>query len=354
MIWPMARDTPHSTNVAVRLPDLLSIALLTRYFGREVVDAAVDAAQVREQRSRLLPAPLVVYHCLAMVVCSPAGSREVWDRLLSGLQWTGALDHRPQTPSREAISRARRRLGWEVMAALLARVAGPVASPGDDGAFVAGLRTVVLDSATLAVPYTAKNAAEYGTEPKMLVMAAGESGSGAVIGAVTGTPSEGTTGLAGALLRHLGTGTLAVFDQDFQPRGLPALVRSTGAHLLCHAAAPAWLPTLRALDDGSYLSHPYGSAEEEVVRVIECGAPCTSVLVTDLLEPARLSCAQARATVRARWRLAGCLDALRLSYGDASGLVFRSKSPELLRQEFYSALCVYQALRGLRNDAALS
>jgi hypothetical protein len=354
MIWPMARDLPQAKTTVPRLPDLIPIALLTRYFGREVVEAAVDAAQVREQRSRLLPAPMVVYHCLAMVVFSPAGSCEVWDRLLSGLQWTGALDHRPETPSREAISRARQRLGWEVMAALLARVAGPVAASGDDGAFVAGLRPVVLDAATLNVPYTAKNAAEYGTEPKMLVMAAGESGSGAVIGAVTGTPSDGTTGLAGELLHHLGTGTLAVFDQDFQPQGLPALVRSTGAHMLCHAATPAWLPTLRTLDDGSYLSQPYGSADDEVVRVIECRAPCTSVLVTDLLDPSRLSCAQARATARTRWRLTGCLDALRLSCGDGSGLVFRSKSPELLRQELYSALCVYQAIRGLRNDAALS
>src|SRR3954465_7929122 len=154
MIWPMPRDLPYSTMAVPRLPDLIPIALLTRYFGREVVEAAVDAAQVREQRSRLIPAPMVVYHCLAMVVFSPAGSCEVWDRLLSGLQWTGALDDRPETPSREALSRARRRLGWEVMAALLARVAGPVAAPDDDRAYVAGLRTVVLDAATLSVPYT--------------------------------------------------------------------------------------------------------------------------------------------------------------------------------------------------------
>src|SRR5256885_4494742 len=48
------------------LPDRISIGVLTRAFPPEAVDAAVDAAGVREQRRRLLPARLMVYFVLAL------------------------------------------------------------------------------------------------------------------------------------------------------------------------------------------------------------------------------------------------------------------------------------------------
>jgi hypothetical protein len=341
MGWNVSPATPTTG----RLLDLIPIGLLTSYFGRDVVEAAVDAAGAREQRSRLLPAVIVVYFCLAMVVYAPASSVEVWDRLVSGLQWTGTLARRPDTPSREAISRARRRLGWRAMAALLSRVAGPIASPADDGAYYSGLRAVTLETTAVDVPCSAKNSAAYGEDPKMLVVAAVEGATGALIGAVTGSPAAGVTRLAGDLAGHLDTGTLAVAGDGFRPQEVAALVRPTGSHLLCPARTPAGLPVLRSLGDGSYLSRPSGSAA--TVRVIADRTSSGSVLVTDLLEPARLTCAQARAAADPRWRLAHCLDALS-GTGDG-GLVLRSKIPELVRQEVFSALCVHQAIRGMRG-----
>ena len=73
------------------LPDRISIGVLTRVFTPELVDRAVDAAGVREQRKRTLPARVVVYLLLAMVLFFQSGYGEVWNKLVQGLEWARTL-----------------------------------------------------------------------------------------------------------------------------------------------------------------------------------------------------------------------------------------------------------------------
>ena len=44
-------------------------------------------AGVREQRTRTLPARVVVYYLLAMVLFFQSGYGEVWNKLVAGLDW---------------------------------------------------------------------------------------------------------------------------------------------------------------------------------------------------------------------------------------------------------------------------
>src|SRR5258708_40252659 len=51
-----------------RLADRIGVGVLTKVFPPELVDRVVDEAGVREQRARTLPARVVVYYLLAMVL----------------------------------------------------------------------------------------------------------------------------------------------------------------------------------------------------------------------------------------------------------------------------------------------
>ena len=50
------------------LGDRVSVGLLARAFPRATVEAVVQAANAREQRTRMLPAWLVVYYVLALAL----------------------------------------------------------------------------------------------------------------------------------------------------------------------------------------------------------------------------------------------------------------------------------------------
>ena len=99
-----------------RLPDRIGIGVLTKVFPPELVDRVVDEAGVREQRKRALPARVVVYLLLAMVLFFGSGYGQVWDKLVRGLEWARTFRVRValgMQPSPAAITLARRRLGWQ-------------------------------------------------------------------------------------------------------------------------------------------------------------------------------------------------------------------------------------------------
>ena len=70
-----------------RLPDRVAMGVLTRVFPPGLVDEVVAAAKVGEQRIRILPARLVVYYTLAMIVFFQSSYPQVWVKLIGG--WTG-------------------------------------------------------------------------------------------------------------------------------------------------------------------------------------------------------------------------------------------------------------------------
>ena len=116
-------------------------------------------------RTRTLPARVVVYYLLAMVLFFQSGYGEVWNKLVAGLDWARRFRTRVSLgmqPSPAAITLARKRLGWQVMAALLEAVAGPLAGEEHDRALVAGMRLVAVDGMCLDLPGNQENGAEFG------------------------------------------------------------------------------------------------------------------------------------------------------------------------------------------------
>jgi hypothetical protein len=370
-----------------RLPDRIGIGVLARVFPPELVDRVVDEAGVREQRKRTLPARVVVYYLLAMVLFFQSGYGEVWNKLVAGLDWARRFRERAELgmqPSPAAITNARPRLGWQVMAALLEETAGPLAGQEQQAAFVSGMRLVAIDGMCLDLPDTGENGAEFGYPgndggrgpfPQIRVVAAGECGSRSVLGAKTSPLATGEQPLARQLLAKLSPGDLLLADRNFLSHGLLGDVLTAGLHALWRVKSDVDLPLLEVLPDGTWLSRiadPAASGRMRrkgadpkdipgtAVRVIEYSVTSadgsetseTFTLVTDLLDPGLLTCGQAAAAYASRWQLETCFDELETSLRGGATVVLRSKSPPMIRQEIYAMLCCYQAIRTLISHAA--
>src|SRR6202045_525233 len=191
-----------------RLADRVGIGELARVFPPELVDRVVDQAGAREQRRRTLPARVVVYYLLAMVLFFQSGYGEVWNKLVAGLDWARRFEARlllGMQPSAAAITLARQRLGGQVMAALMEEVAGPLAGEEPGRGFVSGMRLAAVDGMCLDVPATPENGTEFGYPgndagpgpfPQVRVVGLGECGTRAVLGAELSPLATGEQPLA--------------------------------------------------------------------------------------------------------------------------------------------------------------
>lgn len=370
-----------------RLPGLVAVGVLTKVFPPGLVDEVVAAAGVGERRVRMLPARLVVYYNLAMIVFFQSSYGQVWTKLVGGLEWARSFRMRVavgMSPSPAAISKARSRLGWAVMADLLERVAGPLAGQGEGWAFVAGLRLVAFDGLTLDVPDTPENAGEFGRPgggsgagafPQVRVVALAECGSRAVMGARCAGVGTGEQALTAALQRLLCQGMLVVADRNFLSHAALAQVLATGAHVLWRAKADTDLPVLGVLGDGTYLSriadpdasrrlrrrgHTGADIPGIGVRVVQYSVTTDAdtdvselfCLVTDILDPQQLTGPQAADAYHQRWQIETAFAELETGIRGGAASVLRSKSPDMIRQEIYALLCTYQAIRTLIYHAA--
>ena len=103
----------------------------------------------QSQRYRQLPARLVVYYVMALVLFAQASYGEVLRCLLEGVRWLHLKGESTALASKSAITKARIRLGVAPLKELYERVARPLAEPGLAGAFYRGLRLVSLDGTTI-------------------------------------------------------------------------------------------------------------------------------------------------------------------------------------------------------------
>ncbi len=370
---------------------LPGLGVLTSVITPELVDEVVDLAGCREQRRRLLPARVMVYFVLGMCLLSgedsmgPPGYRSVMRSLSHGVRHLAGL----ALPSAAALCRRRRMLGVKVLAFLLERLAGPLAVPGDPGAFAFGLRVLAWDAAVIDVPDTPANEAAFGrhrsgnsdarpAQPQVRLLALAECGTHGVIDAVfDGFATTSGLALAPRLLAALGPGMLLLADRNFRGQELWSRAAGTGAELCWRASASLILEPLQLLDDGSWTSlllipaHAQRGRRElarrgitpqgTVVRVIAYQVTVTASdgthrterfrLVTTILDPQRAPAAGLAALYHQRWEIEGGFLELKARL-KGSGFALRSRDPEMAAQEMLAFLCVQQALAVLEHRAA--
>jgi hypothetical protein len=335
------------------------------------VDSVLDETGRVEQRSRLLPARLVVYFVLAMCLFSGQSYEEVARLLTDGLRerrWRSGW----AVPSTAAIWKARSRLGVEPVKQLFAAVCTPVADPGTRGAFYRDKRLVSIDGTTFDLPDTTANVDAFGSPPRsgrgekdvgypqIRMVGLVECGTHVVFDAAVGSLRTGEHALARKVFGSLRPGMLALADRGFFGVDLWQAAAATGADLLWRVRKDIVLPVIEQLPDGSYISEIFGPGNIHHtrpglrVRVVEytlAGHEDVYRLITTVLDPAKAPAEQLARLYAERWEFESTLDEIKTHLG-GSHLVLRSQHPDGAEQELYGFLLVHHAIRTLMHRAA--
>ncbi|MGO9010263.1 MAG: IS4 family transposase, partial [Bryobacteraceae bacterium] len=357
-----------------RLSDLVAVGVLARTVPLASVMEALTRCEKTSLRERELPAHVVVYYVMALGLYMHCACREVLRCLLEGIRWL----HGPETDGAVAgdsgISQARTRLGWEPLQQLHDQLVRPLATAKTRGAWYRQWRLVSLDGSTLAVPDTQRNAQAFGRPrnhrgqggyPQIRFVSLAENGTHVLFGSRLGECRRSEFALAEEVLPALGQGMLCMADRLFLCHRLWRKARAQGADLLWRASKSFPLPCHERLSDGSYRSYLYPTTKDRrhqsngiAVRVIEyqlpgvAGAEPLYRLVTSLLEPEQAPAQELAPLYHDRWEMETALDELKTHLRGAR-IVLRSKTPDLVRQEFYGLMLTHFAIRGLMHEAAL-
>ena len=355
-----------------RITDYMSLGVLTKAFPRARIDAVLAATKTASRRQRELPAHVVVYYVIALTLYMQVSYREVLRCLLEGLEWMAGPARALKVTGRSGISQARTRLGWRPLQQLYDELVGPIAGPATQGAWYRGWRLMSLDGSTLDVPDTAANAQAFGRPgasrgkaayPQLRFVSLVENGTHVLVGSRLGRYRDGETTLARQVVGTLAAEMLCLADRLFFAYPLWQQARATGADLLWRVKKHLRLPCRQRLADGSYLSVVYPSARDRrhdtgvTVRVIEYTLPGDAEdlyrVVTSILDPAQAPAGELAALYHERWEIETALDELKTHLRGAT-IVLRSKTPDLVRQEFYGLLLAHFAIRGLMREAAVT
>ena len=369
----MAR-TKAGLGPGARLSDYLSASLMARVVPPQVVHEVLDAHGRNSQRIRAFPAVASVYYVMALSLYPEAAYEAVFSSVSQGLAWDAGAPQ-PSAVTRAAISALRIRIGAKPLADLVKRCCVPLADPAvHPGAFYRGLRVVAIDGSTFELPDEVDNDQAFGRPegrqgragyPQASCVVLAECATHAILGANLGEYRSGEWALCQPLLERLQPGMLCMADRGFNGFEQWEQARATGAHLLWRCGVNRNLPVEQMLEDGSYLStiRPTGVSAAEAkaraitVRVIDYRLPELPDsephyrLLTTLLDAKAAPAMELAQLYHRRWDIEAIYDELK-THLRQSRRVLRSKTPELVRQEFYGWVLMHYTVRWLLQQGA--
>lgn len=332
---------------------------LTQIVPFEMVDEVLASTGRVQVRVRDLPSRVVVYVLLAAGLFAELGYRQVWARLVAGLDGLAVA-----VPTSSALSQARRRVGVEPLRALFGLLAGPpVGAPR-----WRGLLLCAIDGTTMFTPNSDENATAYGRQaagpngdsgyPMLRLLAVVACGTRTVIDAVFGPYGVGETTYAPRLLGCLKPGMLLLADRNFAVKDLIGQIAATGAGLLIRCKDNRRLPAIAQCGDGTWLAR-VGAVTVRVIEaeiVVRCTDGPDRVgryrLITTLTDHRRYPATDLVELYHQRWEIETTY--LELKSTTLSGRVLRARTPDGITQEVYALLITYQALRTAIADAVLT
>jgi hypothetical protein len=354
-----------------RLSDFVSLGVLARSIPVEKLREVLARTGRESKRVRGLPAHVVMYLVIALALYRDVSTREVLRCLLEGVRWLGGVCSDIPVVTSGGIAQARARLGAEPMRMLYEELAVPVATKATVGASYRSWRLMTLDGSTLDVADTEANAAEFGYPgvshgkaafPQLRFCALVECGTHVLVGARMGPYRTSEVSFAKEIVPLLGSGMLCVADRGFMGYELFRWAKETGAELLWRAKNDTRLDVGERLPDGSFLGHLYpnsrlhpkktdGIPVRVVVYTLQ-GSAEVYRLVTTILDHRAAPANELAALYAERWEIENSFDEIK-THLRGKGILLRSKTPELVKQEFYGLLLAHYALRALMHEAAL-
>jgi len=357
-----------------RISDYISLGVIAKTFPLEKIQAVLTTTGKASKRQRDLPAQVVVYYVIALALYMQSSYREVLRCLLEGLRWLSEPGAKLKVTGHSGISQARSRLGASALRQLHDELVQPIAGAKTKGAWYRRRRLVSVDGSTLDIADEKRNEATYGRPgasrgrsayPQLRMVSLVEAGTHVLFGTRMGGYDTSEIALAHEVITRLRAEMLCLADRNFFSFQLWNKARATGADQLWRIKKNLRLPCEQRLPDGSYRSRIYGSERERrrkskgvAVRVIEyrlegvAGAEPIYRLLTTILDDEKAPAAELAALYQERWEIETALDELKTHLRGAR-IVLRSKTPELVEQEFYGLLMAHFAIRGLMHEAAL-
>lgn len=369
----MAR-TKAGLGSGARLTDYLSASLMARVVPPHVVHEVLDAHGCNSRRIRSFPAVAGVYFVMALSLYPEASYEAVFSAVSSGLAWEAGAPQ-PAGVSKVAISLLRSRIGAGPLADLVRRCCVPLAEEAiHPSAFYRGLRLVAFDGSTFELADDPQIEEAFGRPggrqgpagyPQARCVVLAECASHAILGANLGEYGSGEWTLCRPLLASLKPGMLCMADRGFNGFEHWEQALATRAHLLWRCSVSRNLPVEKTLSDGSYLStiRPNGVSVAEAqaraitVRVIDYTLPKLPDgqphyrLITSLLDEEAAPAMELAELYHRRWEMEAVFDELK-THLLQSRRVLRSRTPDLVRQEFFGWVLMHYTVRWLLHQGA--
>jgi transposase IS4-like protein/DDE family transposase len=349
------------------LADQAAIGVLTRTFPVELIDRVIDQYWRREQRTRALPARLVFYFVLVLCLF-PGESYRSAMKILMSVFGRGTRGYR--VPTTGSIGNARRRLGFEPMETVVRAVLRPQAEKETLGAWYHEWRLTAVDGTTFTVPDTVENDREFGRPgsgrgegktayPQVQAACLVELGTHAVFDARLDGYAAVESMLIEEMFPSLGPGMLVLADRHIYSFHRWVKAVATGADLLWRVSASLVLRPVEHMTDGSYIaevvapkkSGHHGSMRLRVIEYRLPGSDELYRLVTTIMDPVKAPAKELAILYHERWDIEGFLKQIKSVQLNADK-IFRSKSPDGVRQEFWAHLAVHYATARVQVDAA--
>jgi hypothetical protein len=357
-----------------RLTDFISLGVISKTFPMVTVNKILKETGRLSIRQRNLPSHVTMYYVIALSLFMQVSYREVLRCLLEGLRWLQGPGGVIPVTGKSGISQARSRLGLEPVLGLHNEVVKPIALKETKGGWYGGWRLVSLDGSTMEVADTRDNREAFGfpgasrgssAYPQLRFVSLVENGTHVLFGTHLSDYRTGEVTLAKEVVKALRPGMLCLADRNFFGFPLWQQAQGTGADLLWRVKKSLVLPVEKPLPDGSYLSTTYPCLRDRrkktnpvVVRVIEYSlegvdeAEPIYRLITTILDHKRAPAHELAALYLERWEIETAFDELK-THLRGPRIVLRSKTPTLVKQEFYGMLMAHFAIRGLMHEAAI-
>jgi hypothetical protein len=367
----MAR-TQQKFGLGIGIGERMGIANICRSLDAGAIQEALAVTGKRSLRKRDFPADVVIYYVIAMALFMHVNLREVLFCLMEGLRLVRGVELR--ITGKSGISQARSRIGSEPLRYLYEHHVKPLANKKTKGAWYHGRRLVSLDGSYLDLADEKENRQAFGAPttyvdncafPQIRFVCLAEIGTHVLFAARMGEYLKSEQALAREVIPALSPGMLCLADRAFGGMPLWNQALATGADLLWRGRTDRHMAVDAILPDGTYMSRfrvqrpKEGQQEEsEPVRVIEyfiegveSSKDTMFRLITTLTDHEEFPAEELAQLYQQRWEIETAFDELKTHLRGAR-ICLRSKTPELVRQEFYGLLLAHFAVRGLMHEAA--
>lgn len=359
-----------------RFSDTVSFAVISRFIPCDKIQHVLECSNKNTKRNRLLPAHLMIYYIIALGFYFESSSREVLRFLLGSLRDLLPEGSSIPTACKSAISQARTRIGKEPIIKLYDDIVQPIATEKTEGAYYKNRLLVAMDGSKFDVADTDENTSYFGkqkyggfggvkgegTFPLMRFVSLIEVGTHVIFETIYSKFSTGELTLAKMILEKVKPNMLVLADRLFFTYETWKIGVARGTDLLWRIKKNSKLKILENLPDGSFLAKIYPSERDwkkDVngikVRLIEYrikGKDEIYRLITTMLDHNEAPAEELAALYSERWTVETVYDELKIHMREKR-VILKSKTPELVIQEFYGLLLAHYAIRGVMHEAAL-